>query len=680
MSDVARRAGGLGRLDWSRVLPPLLFGLRLTAAVASALFVAFWLQLDNPSWAGTSAAIVCQPVLGASLRKGVFRLVGTVIGAVATVLLTAAFPQERAGFLISMALWCAACSFVSTLLRNFAAYAAMLSGYTMVIIASSSIAEPDQVFILALSRATEICLGIVCGMVIMSLTDAGRSSRRLAATFAGLAAEIGEGAASQLHRQGAPDAEFRTRRRDLIKRVAALDPLLDQAIGESPVLGERRSTVRAGINGLFLALSAWRSLGLHLERLPAEEAERQAQALWALLPPEPGFRLDLPTAERSGLDESAGPAVHARDVWFDAARDARHWSADAPSLRLGADRIASLLEGLGRASNTMVLLTQPKRALLVTAVPRDFLPDVLPPLVNALRVFVAIGLGCWFYVATSWPSGLTFITFLAVTVLLLSPQDEQAYAAAVKFGLGMVITAVVAGVFKFAILPNHETYLSFTIILGLALVPMGALSTQPALAPVFVAAAANFIPLLGPTNTISYDTISFYNTALAIVGGSVAGAVVMRAMPPVPRRMRTARLLALTLRDLRGLLRRPRRWVPDRWRSRIFGRLMAMPPDADLVEGSRLLAALTLGLQFLDLGTSEAETGRGRAHLLEAATALSEGDVHRARIALKALKDALGEAGADQLDPARRLRMQGAAREMSETLQHYADYFGAEIR
>src|SRR6516165_1434127 len=50
--------------------PPLLFGLRLWASVSLALYVAFWLEPDNPVWAGTSAAIVCQPHLGASLRKG----------------------------------------------------------------------------------------------------------------------------------------------------------------------------------------------------------------------------------------------------------------------------------------------------------------------------------------------------------------------------------------------------------------------------------------------------------------------------------------------------------------------------------------------------------------------------------------------------------------------------------
>ena len=103
-------------------VPPLLYSLRLWASVCLALYVAFWLELDNAYWAGMSAAIVCQPQVGASLRKGWFRLVGTLVGATVIVVLSASFPQDRAPFLIGLALWGAACAFVSTTLRNFAAY------------------------------------------------------------------------------------------------------------------------------------------------------------------------------------------------------------------------------------------------------------------------------------------------------------------------------------------------------------------------------------------------------------------------------------------------------------------------------------------------------------------------------------------------------------------------------
>src|SRR5467141_2032873 len=128
LMDAARAAG-----------PPLLFGLRLWASVCLALYVAFWLELDNAFWAGTSAAVVCQPRLRASLRKGWFRMIGTVVGAVAIVVLTACFPQDRGTFMVSLALWGAACALVATLLRNFAAYSAALAGYTAAIIASDQL-------------------------------------------------------------------------------------------------------------------------------------------------------------------------------------------------------------------------------------------------------------------------------------------------------------------------------------------------------------------------------------------------------------------------------------------------------------------------------------------------------------------------------------------------------------
>src|SRR6516164_3900492 len=78
--------------------PALLFGLRLWASVCLSLWVAFTLELSEPSWAATTAALVCQPVLGASLRKSAFRMIGTVVGAVGVVVLAIYFRQERASF------------------------------------------------------------------------------------------------------------------------------------------------------------------------------------------------------------------------------------------------------------------------------------------------------------------------------------------------------------------------------------------------------------------------------------------------------------------------------------------------------------------------------------------------------------------------------------------------------
>src|SRR5262252_5781646 len=142
-------------------VPPLLFGLRLWASVCLALYVAFWLELDNAYWAGTSAAIVCQPHLGASLRKGWYRMIGTLIGAVAIVVLAACFPQDRVLFLGALALCGGASALGATLLSNSVTYAAALPGYTAAIVAGNLLGatggvNADAAFLLAVSRGTDL--------------------------------------------------------------------------------------------------------------------------------------------------------------------------------------------------------------------------------------------------------------------------------------------------------------------------------------------------------------------------------------------------------------------------------------------------------------------------------------------------------------------------------------------
>ncbi len=170
--------------------------------------VAFWPELDIPYWAGLSAALVCQPRLGASLRKAWFLIVGTAVGAVAIVVLTACFPQERIGFLVGLALWGAACGLVATLLRNFAAYSAALAGYTPAIIAGGELgaagAANGEVFVLAVGRASEICIGIICPGVVLVATDFGGARRRLAAQLVAISAYIARSFASTFSPAG-PD-------------------------------------------------------------------------------------------------------------------------------------------------------------------------------------------------------------------------------------------------------------------------------------------------------------------------------------------------------------------------------------------------------------------------------------------------------------------------------------------
>jgi uncharacterized membrane protein YccC len=581
--------------------PPLLFGLRLWASVCLALYVAFWLELDNAYWAGTTAAIACQPHLGASLRKGWFRLIGTVVGAIAIVVLTACFPQHRALFLISLALWGAGCAFVATLLRNFAAYSAALAGYTAVIIASDQLGATGglngQAFMLAVDRASEICIGIVCAGVVLAGTDFGGAPRRVASLLASLSAEIARRFTGTLVNAGAEFEQTQAMRRELVRRLIALDPVIDEALGESSELRYHSSVLQNALDGLVTAIAGWRTTAVLLVRSPEETARREAGAALAEVPEE--FLTGPEQDEARGW--LADPARRLR-ACNAAVRRLVALPARTPSLRLLADQTAEALAGISQALSALALLVaDPTRPVDRSRSRRLRVPDWLPPLVNAGRAFLVIGAAELFWIVTVWPSGANAITFAAIIVILFAPRADQAYTAAIGFMIGSILTVAIAATLKFAVLPNVETFAVFSLIIALVLVPVGtvlALQWQPA---IFTGMVTPFVPVLAPTNPMIYDTAQFYNSALAIVAGVGAGALSFHLLPPLSPAFRTRRLLARSLRDLRRLATGPIPDTPNDWEQRMYARFALLPDQAQPLERSQLMATFSAGTGIIQL-------------------------------------------------------------------------------
>src|SRR5262249_60295124 len=116
--------------------------------------------------------------------------------------------------------------------------------------------------------------------------------------------------------------------------------------------------------------------------------------------------------------------------------------------------------------------------------------------------------------------------------------------------------AACAATAAFALLPQVETFAGFSMVIGLFLVPLGAFMAQPWQNAFFTAMAANFVPLLAPTNQMTYNTLQFYNTALSIVVGGGVAALSYRLFPPLSPSFWTRRLLGGTFGDLAHLLLR----------------------------------------------------------------------------------------------------------------------------
>ena len=228
------------------------------------------------------------------------------------------------------------------------------------------------------------------------------------------------------------------------------------------------------------------------------------------------------------------------------------------------------------------------------------------------------------------------ITFCAVIVVLLPLQGDVAYSASMTFLKGCVLGSGVAAVLVFAILPRATSFPSLCLALGLALVPLGFLLARAQNPLFFFAASVNFLPMLSITNGINYDASQFWNTSSAILVGIAVGAVAMLIVPPAPPAIRTSRLLALTLADLRRLARRaPSRRRDDDWESRGVARLLAMPEQAEPVERAALVAAVAVGDEIVRLRRVAPRFVPGAA-VDAALQALAEG---RSGEAIERLKD-----------------------------------------
>jgi uncharacterized membrane protein YccC len=613
---------------WSAALSPqtearraegaaVLFGLRLWASVCLALYTAFWLQLDDPYWAATSAGIVAQTGLGASLRKGRFRAFGTVIGGIAIVILVAVLPQNHLALLVSLALWGAACGWFATILPNFGGYAAALAGYTTAIVFARIISNPQDVFMHAVWRVTEIGIGILSATLVHSLTDFGHARASLARALA----DIGRGIASGLTQTLQPGCdweELRTARRGLIQRAIALDATIDEAVGEPSNLRRQAGVLYTAQEAVFVALSAWRGIANHLSALPGQQAIEIDAALL------PGL------AKLADCEWADGQRVALEISRLESRIVANTAMADV-SARLVVDSIVRALQALEHVANALVLTTRSGEGATTGWTPRPRVPDVLPPVLNGVRIFLALLFAEVFWIVTDWPDGPTLITFTAIGVILFSARAEAAFAGAVEFTIGCAGASVVAVILNLAILPAVPSdFLGLAVVLSLVLVPLGMLAAGSWHKTAFVAMVTNVMPILAIQNEPSYEATRVFNTAIAVFAGTALAAIAIRLVPPLPATKRVQRLLALTLRDLRGLLVGRRRFTQAVWVRLVSQRLAVMPLQASLEERAQLLAALSVGEAAISLLGARRQASAGRA-LDQAFADLGEANIAAAR-------------------------------------------------
>src|SRR5262249_21607487 len=248
-TQLALHLAGLPTSSWA-------FAVRLWIAVTISLLTSFWLQLEAPSSAALTVLILAEPTRGQALAKAGWRLIATVIGTAASIAITGFLNQSEDLILTAFAAWMGLCVYAAGLLDGYRAYAAVLSGYTVGLIAVQQIDSPQRVFESGFSRGAAIAVGVLSITLVNNLLLAPDRYPRLMVQLAAMHRRIREYAKAVI-RDEVTDLTATA----LLKReIVALRPDIASLATEASSGLLRRAAARSTMVALVAELHAIRAL------------------------------------------------------------------------------------------------------------------------------------------------------------------------------------------------------------------------------------------------------------------------------------------------------------------------------------------------------------------------------------------------------------------------------------
>ncbi|HEY1856938.1 FUSC family protein, partial [Acidocella sp.] len=419
------------------------FALKTFLGAMAALYLAFWLGLDNPYWAMATAYIVANPLTGPMRSKAVYRFIGTLAGGTAAVALVPNLASAPLLLSFALACWVGLCLYISLLDRTPRAYTFMLAGYTAGIIGFPSVDAPQLIFQTALTRVEEISLGIVCttmfGTVVFPRAIGPVLARRIStwvkpaidwatAALAGREEEADIGAARRQLAVEATDVAMMTTQlaydtSHLQSAVRYIVHLRIYVLSLMPVLGSindrvaelrRRDGITPALQLVLDAVRDWIQLGG-----PESNAALRTQIL----------QLEMDGSSWGGL-------LHA-------------------SLARRLDELVSLLHHARAIRRHIVDGDPAPEGLLLRAeflANATLLRDHSMAALSALAAVIATLLTCLFWIETSWPAGGTAAVMVAIACSFFAGLDDPAPAIA-RMLRDVLVVSVFDGLYLFVVLP-----------------------------------------------------------------------------------------------------------------------------------------------------------------------------------------------------------------------------------
>ena len=532
----------------------LIFACKTFVAGMLALFISFELDLINPMWSIGTVMIIANPYSGMVASKCVYRLIGTVAGAIIALLLTPYFINTPWLFTVVLSLWVGFALYVSLLDRTARSYVFMLAGYSTVMIVYNAITYIDtySIFDIALARVLEISVGVIATAVVSATffpvhigalikQRVNKALNDLEATFEKL-----------ITVQKTPEnytqilSVFTRDTSDIHALAVHLTYEKGELNGMTKPLQEMLHQVSLVVANLVALSQRVKQLEqLQLINLVPHLTEIREQTLIFLKQENVLSARDLQTlpngfeARFSELLEKATPAQQI--VLAALKMDVRHFIANILAVRLLWQQIQQGDKELP-AEITAITTKYP-------SLHRDHGIAVRGGISAVLVTLIVTGL----WILSGWKAGFMMAQMGAVTACILTALDNPVPILRI-FMWGSVVSAGLVFLYAFGILPHVTQFWQLALVLFPVFMVAVTMMANQSLMPVGMVLGINTMMGLNLHNKYTMDAVSYLDSSFAMVLGVLVSLIVIDLVRAVSPDTSATRILALHYQAMRQAL------------------------------------------------------------------------------------------------------------------------------
>ena len=537
------------KLDW-------IFATKTFVAGILALYIAFSLNLAYPIWAIGTVFVIANPYSGMTSSKSIYRLLGTLLGAIVSIAVTPFLINTPMLFTLFLASWVGFCLYISMLDRTPRSYVSMLAGYTTVIICYNMVyyADTVSIFDMALGRFLEITVGVVCSAIVtttifpMHIGPAVQS--RVAKTIQDIKALFDQilldqkqldnynqllgnitRDASDIHVLAVHLSYEKSKLQGMTKPLQEMLHQLTMLVANLVAMSERMKqldqiemTYRENLKAVHA----------HIAEFLHDHHEIKAQEL--------NF---LPSQFESDFAALVASAPSEQQLILNGLKmDIRHFIQNVRAVKLIWQRIQ---QGDDALPESMTPLTTKYPSLH-----RDHGVAVR----GGISAFLIILIATAFWILSGWKAGFMLAEMAAISACILTAMDNPVPALKL-FIRANIYSAVVVFIYAYGVFPHVTAFWELALVLAPFSIFCLMLFPHPPLAGLGLPLLMSSIMGLNLQNRYVLDQIAFFDASIGAVIGLIISVYIIHMVRAMSPDMAVQRILALHYKAVRTALYLP---------------------------------------------------------------------------------------------------------------------------